>query len=559
MKKINFRKIMLKTAAMLTGIMCLACSSQNVWANVTTSYGSGQIEIDNIEGQDTGFKAYKVFNAVKNSDGTLSDFSWPDNTVRNAVMSAIQRFDSSFISTSAQDAAEFISNAYMNASGQLTTDSSTILSYRELLNKIAAAIDDTSGAEQLTSGSSSVLSEGYWLLVTDGNYVGTDETGTSPIYAIVSSGNVTITEKTSVPTVDKKVLNDADGAEYSYGADSERGQSVKHKITGTVAKNIKTYSSYYYEFEDTMSAGIDYDIGSFKVTLDGEDVTSAFTESLNVNQDSTTKLSVKCDDILDISGTAVDADSVFVLTYTAKLNKNCVVGAAGNPNDVRIIYSSNPNTNEKSSTHTVRDYLYTFALHVEKKDRNTNVALKGAQFTIEATDPDDTASKNLYVQADGKLASTPYAWTTDENGVFTVDGLDAGTYTLHEVKTPEGYKVNNEDTVFTIEAGYDQNGTLLSMTNTVSENNDACAGIDNTLDKDSSGNDSNIVKGETGTGVEIAKCLANVTVGNTKMIAMPLSGQGGTAIFILGGFTIVAVSMVCVFCFRKKFSRRQRS
>ena len=522
---------------LFTGILvgtCVMAMAAPAFANTEADYGTGAYEVDNVESQETTFNAYKIFDANVNEDGTLSNFAWPSTAVQNAVINAIKTFTGTYSSTNAQDAADYISSAYQNATGQLTTDNTTILANQELLNKIAAAVNDTADKVSFSAGTEKTFSEGYWLIVTDGASVGTDEDGTSPIFAVVSGGKVTINEKTSIPTVDKLVKNDADGADWTYGAEGERGQSMQHKVTGTVACNIKTYGSYYYEFEDVMSAGIDYDPGSFKVTLDGTDVTASFTQDYKTNADGTRTLSIKCSDILEISGVAVNGDSELVLTYTTKLNDNCVIGSAGNPNDVRIIYSSNPNTTEKSSTHTVRDYLYTYRLHVEKKDRDTNVSLAGAKFTIKATSPDDTASKDLYVQADGRLGSTAYEFTTDEDGVFEVSGLDAGTYTVHETQAPDGYAFVNEDTLVTIAATYNEDGTVKTLGCTVSENADACAGTDST--------DDNTVNGDEGTAAIVAQGLVNMTIGNIEKVRMPLSGQEGTTGLIIGGTLVVMMS-----------------
>ena len=532
----------LLTTAIVTGIAFSTAGS--VQANTPITYLTGEIEVDNVDGQVTTYKAFRIFDANKNEDGTKSNFDWPIVSVRNAVLGVIQQFTPSYTSTNAQDAADYISSAYQNASGEMTTDQTTILDNQELLNQIAAAVDDITGSIALTAGKTTVLSEGYWLIVTDGNSVGIDEDGTSPIYAIVSGGPVKITEKTTVPSVDKLILDDADGAEWSYGTEAERGQSVAHKITGTVAKNIKTYDLYYYEFEDVMSKGIDYDMGSYQVFLDGTEVTGYFTETLTDLEDGRSKLSVACENILVIQEAAVKPDSELVLMYSVQLNDDCVVGVEGNPNDVRIIYSSNPNTREKSTTHVVRDYLYTFALHMEKKDRDTNVPLAGAKFTIQATGSDDEASRNKYVQADGRLGSDPYEFITDENGEFEVNGLDAGTYTLHETQCPEMYQVINKDTQFTIEATYHANGTIESLSNTVSANADAAAGIDTS--------DDNQVNGDADTAAIVKTCYVNVTVGNIEKVKMPLSGQGGIGIVVAIGVGLFAISTIWFLIDKKK-------
>lgn len=534
------------TAVLVAGTVLGGTASMAVpaFANTEISYGTGTDQIDNVEGQVTTYKVFQIFQANKNADGTMSNFAWPSDAVRNAVIGVIQKYDAKYTSFNAQDAADFISAAYKNASGELTTDQNTILENKELLNAIAAAVDDVSGFISVSGGESKEYAEGYWMAVTDGTSVGVDEDGTSPIFFIASGGPVKLMEKTSLPTVDKRVMNDAVGAVWEYGAEAQRGQSVAHKITGTVAKNLKTYDLYYYEFEDVMSKGIDYDMGTYKVMLDGVDVTSYFTEKLTHNENGADTLSVSCDNILNIRETTPKEGSVFELTYTVQLNDKCIVGAEGNPNDVRIIYSSNPNTREKSSTHVIRDYLYTFGVHVDKRDRDTNVSLAGAKFTIQATDPDDKESKGLYVQADGTLGTEEHEFVTDENGEFAVNGLDAGTYTLHETQCPEEYQVINKDTKFTITASYNGDGTLSELNNTVSGNKDAAAGVDTTND--------NKVNGDAGSAADAEAGMAYVTVGNIEKVKMPLSGENGIGLIVTAGGLVTGISLAALLASRKK-------
>lgn len=544
-RKTNRKKLLVA----ITAISCIMmlCAPMAVMANSEVTYGEGSIQVETFDDQDTVSKAFCIFKARKNDDGTLSDFAWPSDEMRNAVIGVIRTFASSYSSLNAQDAADYISTAVRNASGEIATDQHTILKANDFLNQIAAAADDAAGAVSVSKGQTVTLPEGYWLLVTQSASIDMDESGTSPIFTIIGGGTVSVSEKRSVPTIDKRIQNDADGAQWLYGADAQLGQDVWHQITGTVAMNISTYDLYYYGFEDIMSKGIDYNFGSYKVTLDGTDVTSSFRENLTRLADGTNKLEVICEDLYAIPNVRPNADSKIILTYSVKLNADCVIGAAGNPNEACILYSSNPNTREIGKTHTVRDYLYAFALHLEKKDRDTNVPLQGAVFTIMASAPDDASSQGLFVQQDGTLGSNPYEFQTGADGTIDVSGLDAGSYLLKEVKTPDQYQVKTKDTIVTILPVYGEDGVITSLTNTVSENADAAAGVDSTND--------NQVNGDEGSAADASKCLVNVTIGNIKKIQMPLSGEPGLVIILALGIGITAISAAGIlFSGKKKVS-----
>ncbi len=546
-RQLNRKKLLVAIAA-ISGVL-MFCTPMAVMANSEVTYGEGSIQVETFDEQDTVSKAFCIFKARKNDDGTLSDFAWPSDEMRDAVVGVIRQFTSSYSSLDAQDAADYISEAVKNASGELMTDQNTILQANELLNRLAAAADDIAGSVSVSKGQTVTLPEGSWLLVTAGDSIDTDESGTSPIFTVIGGGIVTVTEKRSVPTIDKQILNDADGAAWQYGADAQRGQDICHQITGTVAMNIQTYDLYYYGFEDVMSKGIDYNTGSYKVTLDGSDVSSSFRETLTQQADGTSKLEVVCEDLYAIPNVQPNADSRIILTYSVKLNDDCVIGAAGNPNEACIIYSSNPNTREIGKTHTVKDYLYAFALHLEKKDRDTNVPLSRARFTIMASAPDDASSQGLFVQPDGRLGADPYEFQTGEDGSIEVSGLDAGSYLLKEVQAPDMYQVKNQDTIVTIQADYGEDGTLHTLTNVVSGNVDAAAGIDNSND--------HMVNGDEGSAAIAARCLVNVTVGNIKKIQMPLSGEPGLVLVIALGLGVTAISAAgIIFRGKKKESKK---
>ena len=528
--------------------MVLGCAV-SAYANSDVDYGTGSVQMETYEDQDTTFKAFCLFRATKNTDGTLSNFAWPSDEMRDAVVGVIWQFSPSYSSLNAQEAAEYISKAYKTVMGEYGENSRKILEAKELLNQIAAAVDDTAEYTVLEKGVTANLPEGYWLIVTEGDSVGTDESGTSPVFAVFSGGPVTITEKRTAPTVNKQILNDADGAVYAYGADAQRGQEITQKITGTVAANLATFDLYYYEFEDVMSIGLDYIRSSYQVTIDGVDVTSSFSERFVRNEDGSATLRIVCKDILAIAESKPDKDSRIVLTYSVKLNDACVIGAEGNPNDVSIIYSSNPNTRERSRTHVVRDYLYAFGLHLEKKDRDTNRPLAGAKFTIRATGPDDAGSEGLYVQADGRLGENPYEFVSDENGMITVTGLDAGSYSVRETEAPEMYQVKTDTTVVTIGAQYNDDGTLKSLSNTVSQNADAAAGIDTS--------DDHIVNGDPNSAADSGRGIVFVTIGNIEKIRMPFSGAPGIVMLVVVGLSAVVISAAGLVLNSRREKRRE--
>jgi hypothetical protein len=48
-------------------------------------------------------------------------------------------------------------------------------------------------------------------------------------------------------------------------------------------------------------------------------------------------------DLKKVTGATITADSKIVVEYTAELNENAVIGYVGNPNEMQLEYSNNPN------------------------------------------------------------------------------------------------------------------------------------------------------------------------------------------------------------------------
>ncbi len=411
----------------------------------------------------TRFVPYQIFKA-KVHDGkngkVASDVEWADTitnpTTKNEIIQAIHKASNGGelpTDPSAQDIADWL-GTYVSEKGE-----GVIVKNGDLLNKIAAIVkkyEQPSGMAFDADASFTTESAGYYLFLTDDssigakdNYSNKKQTGTSPIFAVVGGHGVTVTEKTGIPTVKKEIKDDKPKSNWADKADSQMGQNVQYQLTGTVAANVDTFNTYYYEFRDELSAGLTADVNSITVTIDGTTVTAANSYTPNV-ENTTDESGAVTGQVLTVSftdlktaaqsvGKTLTKDSNVVVTYTAKLDpgkaEKVTVGGQGNPNSVKLIYSNNPMSDGKGESvpDTVRDYTY--ALKIIKQDAAPEATkLDGVRFTIQATDPDDAGSINKYVNSDGVLVDNSYEFTTANGGEIYVKGLDAGTYTVHEVE-----------------------------------------------------------------------------------------------------------------------------
>lgn len=496
-KKMSMSKNIARLA--VTAGLTAALSFGGVMAPATMAFaadGDNSITITQSEGNaSTTFKAYQIFTAdvvdpteEEATDKIVSNVEWADGVgtdAREAIIKAIKE-DSKYQNSNpkpnivtAQDVADWLTENVKDLTKTTRVDKDNVL------NKIAKVVKDkvtptgssfNAGAVFEPKNADNTPNTGYYLFLTDDAGIGQltenkKNTGTSPIFAVVGDSGVTVAEKTSIPTVEKKIKDDKPGSDWADKADSQMGQDVHYQLKGTVADNVATFDTYYYEFRDELSAGLRVKTDSVKVTVYKNDSDTTGTE-INLPADavaydqtaSKNLLTVKFDNLKTVTakGTNASVDitatSKVVVTYDAILDpsKAVTVGDEGNPNSVKLVYSNNPMSDGKGESvpDTVRDYTY--ALKLVKEDAaNDDTKLNGVKFTIQATNPDDNAegapAGSMYVQGDGTLSINKHEFETKDGGIIEVKGLDAGTYTVKETHTLDGYNTL-PDFTFTIKA-----------------------------------------------------------------------------------------------------------
>ncbi|MCI6262303.1 MAG: isopeptide-forming domain-containing fimbrial protein [Olsenella sp.] len=482
-----------------------------------------KITITQTDGQTTGFNAYQIFTAAVTEDqGTtdgkkVSDLQWAKGA--EAVVEGVAGHPFK----TAQDGADWIKNHIQNT-GKTTAVEATSDAY-----KLAKAFQDsTLNSISVTPGIEKDLSDGYWLFVTNEATLHEGEVATSPIFAVVGGSPVTVAEKDSLPTV-KKTVNGKTAD--SVGVDD----TVSYHLTGTVASNIDTYSKYYYKFTDTLSAGLDYVAGSVAVKVGGTEVSeNENTYSVEYNKDTHT-LTVTFKDLKGI-GVNITKDTQVTVDYRATVNTAAKAGTSNNlSNSAMLTYSNNPKTADQGepdgTTHTPASQTrsYTYKLNLIKLDRDTEEPLSGAVFTLKDKDGN-------FIKADGTKTKTESEAHLSGSSI-TVNGLDEGDYTLHEVTAPDGYDTTADVTIHikpTI-AG-DDGQTLTALKNTVEGNDDAIAGVSDNTPGDHK------LTAKANTASDFTNGTITVTVGDKKEITMPLTGMKGTTALMVYGSAILVIS-----------------
>lgn len=373
----------------------------------------------------------------------------------------------------------------------------------------------TTPAKTVTSAKDSTvidgLAAGYYLVKDkDGTQKDTSDAYTTFIVQVVGDAEVKV--KSGVPTVEKKVkdTNDSTGdtTDWQDSADYKIGADVPYQVTGTMPSNIADYTTYKYIFTDTMSKGLTYTDNNAKITIGTTDVTSSFKETVTTNTDGTTTVTWECTDLKAIAGVTLTPDTKVVVNYTAKLNENAVLGSAGNPNEVDLTYSNNPNKGgegETGKTPKDKNIVFTYKTVVNKVDPDKK-SLKGAAFKLE---------KKL---ADGTY-TTVKEFTAGEETSFEFKGLDDGTYKLTETTTPAGYNTISP-IEFTISAEHDADSADPKLTRL----------------------SGNATTGEATFTADMKAGSLTTDVVNKKGSVLPSTGGMGTTILYVAGAAIVVAA-----------------
>ena len=402
--------------------------------------------------------------------------------------------------------------------------------------------------------------------MTEASFSGTvDNAYTKYILQVVD--NVTVTAKTDKPAIALKVKENNDATyqnTWNDAADYNKSNSVPYRIV-SIVPDMTYFDTYYYQITDTISSGSTFDAGSAKVyyvpsgsamyTVEtasgtgagGTQLTSGFTVS-----STGTGFTVTFNDLSATTNVPALGGGYIVVEYTATLNSSAVVGNPGNPSEVYLTYSNNPNNADGTGTGvTPKDevVVYTFTLPMNKVNNDaTPLALTGATFAIftsqtdattAAADPLTAANFATALTFSGSAGSytraTSGGYTLADNGsgAYSISGLDQGTYYLVEIAAPAGYNRVATPVTVVIDSSYNDGSRSSAYVDghIPDATNDQLAGV--------------TVNGGT-----------QLTVVNQAGVTLPETGGVGTKAFVVGGLALILLALILMIAKKRSASEK---
>lgn len=472
--------------------------------------------------------AYKMFSATVSGDGKAVSYTLTDEWkpfFKNSVGLTGDVTDAN-VNDKAND---YVSKLTGDALVAFATKASNWAQTKT--NNITAGATATVSADA-TNGKYTAtfagLDYGYYVVAVPGATLANAKSQYATLVSVHST-KVDADIKGNLPTVDKKVQVDGTGKDAT---DAKIGDTLTFTLTSTIP-DMSAYDTYTFNFKDTLSKGLTFGQVT-SVTVAG------VPDSLTVNTDYTVTtptasnnntLTVAMKDFKNKQ--QANAGKKITVTYTATLNKDAVVGGAGNVNSATIQYSNNPSTNGtgESEPSKVRVFTYGFTVdkYTGKNYDDTATRLAGAEFTL--AHKDGSAISFVRVNAGSETANAVYrvakAGETDAtttiitpaNGKVDFRGLENGEYTLTETKAPAGY--NKLASAIGVKVNGQNNGTdTTNATVTITYNND-----------------------NNGSNYDQTASNGVIPVQNKSGVILPGTGGMGTIAFTVIGVLVIALGV----------------
>lgn len=547
-------------------------------ASITIKGNSGQTLVGKK------FNVYKLFEAENAADNESINYTW-NKDYKTALQTVVgKKLNKTASSVTEYDVIDYIQTLNTNKVEGAQADQKLEGRYSNYRHFVEALRDEMV-KENLASTSVSVtatrpdgsvkfggLGYGYYLTDEVTAVQGTNSAA-SLILTNTANPDAEVNIKSDYPTVEKKIAEDDNGIGWNDIGDFEIGQKVPYYFDNYVP-NMNGYSTYKVVFHDKMDSALSFNKDSVSVTIKNDKKTYKLSPneySILENEDGETFKIV----VNDLKGIV---DKQFPegmnnlheneygqnihISYNATLNDKAAekTGRPGFENAVRFEFSNDPDSNGNGSTgETPWDTTVAFTYRINGlKVNNHNKLLKNAKFRLYS---DSACQNEVYVKSSphgyivmnrdsvggtdhtgGTRPSSATEMVSDAKGVFTILGLDQGTYYLKETDSPAGYRELQDPIVITIKPTFTDERNNYNAgegaTDKTLKTLEATAHVKEFLDGAYKESDTNLK-------TDVTDGSANITVVNYVGTKLPITGSSLTLI-CLGAGTITVVGALAL-------------
>ena len=408
------KKAMKKLMAALLAVAMVCAMAIPAWAAEGATHSSsedGKITIQNAVANQT-YKIYRILDLQYND--TAKSFRY----VKNDKWGAFVEGQTTYLSVDSKTGVVTWANSD-NADNGTAIKALAVAAGQHVKDTPSLTADGS-----VKASSSTVIFDnlplGWYLVVSD--------LTTDAICSIdTTAKQVTIKEKNGAPTVEKKVEY-ASGS-WGQGNDGNVGDTVNFQTTIYVTDGNPTN----YVLHDKMSNGLTFKEDSIAVKVNDTTPITNYTVKYTNTDKCTFEISFP-------NGTLQTNDKV-VVTYSATINSDAVVGTAGNENETWLKYGNNGETTHGKT----KTYTWSFNIFKYFTDSNNDMRyLANVEFVLYRKNADDKAEYAKF-DSNNKLSGWTEAESeagklkTNATSIVGVEGLDKGTYFLKEITTPDGF------------------------------------------------------------------------------------------------------------------------
>lgn len=525
------KSLMKKVFAAAAAIATVFGLAATTVATANAAGGNATLTVSTTDAKFAGktVNAYKMFSATVSGDGQAVSYTLTDEWkpfFKNSTASGLTDVTDANINDKAND---YVSKLTGNALVAFATKASNWAQTKA--NNITVGATATVSADASNSKYTATftgLDYGYYVVAVPGATLANASSQYATLVSVHST-SVTAEIKGNLPTVDKKVQVNGTGKDAT---DAKIGDTLTFTLTSTIP-DMSAYSTYTFNFKDTLSKGLTFgQVTSVKV--------EGANSPLSVNTDYTVTPPTAPNNTLTVAMNdfkakqQANAGKKITVTYTATLNKDAVVGGAGNVNSATIQYSNNPSTNGTGDSEPSKVRVFTYGFTVDKYtgDQYTDAAtrLAGAKFTlapkngepmsfVQVNAGSGTAKADEYRVANAGETGATTTIITPANGKVEFRGLKNGEYTLTETEAPAGY--NKLASAIGVKVNGQNDGTdTMHATVTITYNND-----------------------NNGSNYDQTASNGVIPVRNKSGVTLPGTGGMGTIAFTVIGVLVIALGV----------------